>query len=259
MFFIDSHTHLYLEQFDTDRTQVVEKAVNEDVEIMLLPNIDKDSIDDMMALCAEFPDYCFPMMGLHPTSVGENYEEELAIVENHLKQHPFVAIGETGIDLYWDKTFKAQQEDAFRRQLMLAKKFNLPVSIHTRDSFDKVYGIVKEEHTGSLRGVFHCFTGTSEQAEKIMEIGFFMGIGGVLTFKNSGLGQVLKDIPLDFLLLETDSPFLTPVPYRGKRNESAYIRYIANKLAEVKEFKIEEIAEKTSDNALRLFNLKKKR
>ncbi|NOX87027.1 MAG: TatD family hydrolase [Chlorobi bacterium] len=258
MFFVDSHTHLYLEQFDNDRIQVVERAIAEGVEMMLLPNIDKGSVDNMMALCSEFPDNCFPMMGLHPTSVGDNYEEELATVEDQLEKHPYIAVGEIGIDLYWDKTFKAQQEDAFRRQLKLAKKLSMPVSIHTRDSFDEVYNIVKDEHTGSLKGVFHCFTGTNEQAEKIMEMGFFMGIGGVLTFKNSGLDQVVKDIPPDFLLLETDSPFLTPAPYRGKRNESAYVRLIASKLAEIKNIAIEEIAGKTSANAMKLFNINRK-
>ncbi len=258
MFFVDSHTHLYLEQFGADRNEVVKRAIKEGVEMMLLPNIDKDSFDDMMALCNAFPDNCFPMTGLHPTSVKEDYEKELAEVEKQLEKNRFVAVGEIGIDLYWDKTYKTQQEDAFRKQLQLAKKFSLPVSIHTRDSFDEVYCIVKEEKTNDLNGVFHCFTGTTHQAEKIMEMGFFMGIGGVLTFKNSGLGDVVKDIPLEFLLLETDSPFLTPAPYRGKRNESAYVRFIAGKLAEIKETTVEEIAAITSNNAMNLFNLTRK-
>lgn len=255
MFFIDSHTHLYLEQFDGDRREVVERAITEGVEIMLLPNIDKDSVDDMMMLCHAFPENCFPMMGLHPTSVGKDYENQLEEVQELLNGYPYIAVGEIGIDLYWDKTFKEQQEDAFRRQLKLAKKSELPVSIHTRDAFDEVYRIVKEEKTKTLNGVFHCFTGTAEQARKIMDLGFFMGIGGVVTFKNSGLARVVKDIPAEFLLLETDSPFLTPVPYRGKRNESAYIRYIAGKLAEIKEMAVEEIAEQTSHNAMKLFHL----
>jgi len=222
---------------------------------MLLPNIDKDSTDTMQALYREFPDNCLPMMGLHPTSVNDDYQEELIRVENFLSSYSFVAVGEIGIDLYWDKSFKEQQEDAFRQQLKLAKKFTLPVSIHTRESFDEIYRIVKEEHTEELTGVFHCFTGTVEQAKKIMELGFFMGIGGIVTFKNSGLDRIVKSIPLNFLLLETDSPFLSPVPYRGKRNQSAYLTFIAQKLAEIKQKPFETIAENTSNNALKLFHL----
>jgi len=258
MFLIDSHTHLYLEQFDPDRRQVVELAIKQGVEYMLLPNIDNDSIDAMLTLNREFPDNCLPMMGLHPTSVNDNYREELLRVETLLNSHSFIAVGETGIDLYWDKSFQNQQEDAFRQQLKLAKKFKLPVSIHTRESFDEVYRIVKEEHTEELTGVFHCFTGTIEQAKKIMELGFFMGIGGIITFKNSGLDHVVKSIPLNFLLTETDSPFLSPVPYRGKRNQSAYLSFITQKLAEIKQKPVEEIAKKTSDNALKLFHLNRK-
>jgi TatD DNase family protein len=254
MFFVDTHTHLYLEQFDDDRAEVIRKAIDRGIKYMLLPNIDGTSVSPMKALCGQFPENCLPMMGLHPTSVENSYEKELVLVEKELETDKYCAVGEIGIDLYWDKTYKEQQEDAFRHQLKLAKKLGLPVSIHTRDSFDEIYQIVSEEHTDDLKGVFHCFTGTEEQAQKIMDIGFFLGIGGVLTFKNSNLGEVLQTVPLESLVLETDSPFLAPVPYRGKRNESAYIRLIAEKLSIIKGVSLKEIAETTSRNAVSLFN-----
>jgi TatD DNase family protein len=255
MTLIDTHTHLYLEDYNDDRDEVIKNALNKRVELMLLPNIDSGSMDEMKKLTDRYPGHCLPMMGLHPTSVKEDYEKELKIVEEELDRSKYYGVGEIGIDLYWDKTFKEQQEDAFRRQLQLAKKYQLPVSIHTRDSFDTAYSIVKEELTDDLKGVFHCFTGTEKEARKIMDIGFFMGIGGIITFKNSGLGEVVKNIPLEHLVLETDAPFLTPVPYRGKRNQSAYLAYIAGKIAEVKNIMMEEVADATTSNALELFKL----
>jgi TatD DNase family protein len=256
MTLIDTHTHLYLEDFDDDRDEVVNNAITSDVTKMLLPNIDSNSIAAMKRLVKSYPDNFFPMMGLHPTSVKENFEAELAVVESELQKNRYYGVGEIGIDLYWDKTFKEQQQEAFRYQLMLAKKYGLPVSIHTRNSFDDIYVIVKDEFNEDLKGVFHCFTGNKKEASMIMDIGFLMGIGGIVTFKNSGLSEVLKYISNEYIVLETDSPFLTPVPYRGKRNQSAYLVHIAEKIASVKNIKPEEVAEITTENAITLFNLK---
>lgn len=256
MIFVDTHTHLYLENFDEDRKQVVEKAIEKGVKYMLLPNIDSQSFDSLESLHQLFPNNCLAMMGLHPTSVKENYENELEKVDSEIKSGKYIAIGEIGIDLYWDKTLEGQQKDAFRRQLKLAKKHKLPVSIHTRDAFQQVYTIIKEELTDDLKGIFHCFTGTAEEAKLIMETGFKMGIGGVLTFKNSKLWRVIQSVPLEYLVLETDAPFLTPAPYRGKRNESAYIPLIAAKLAEIKGIRLEEVAAKTTENAFSIFQIK---
>ncbi len=257
MILADTHTHLYLEDYNDDRDQVISRALEQDVRYMILPNIDSSSIEAMNRLAGQYPDHCFPLMGLHPTSVKENYEQELALVEKELAEKKYYGVGEIGIDLYWDKTYKEQQTDAFRRQLRLAKKYRIPVSIHTRDSFEEAFTVVKAELTDDLRGVFHCFSGTLKEAQKIMDIGFYMGIGGVITFKNSDLGEIVKDIPLEHLVLETDAPFLTPVPYRGKRNQSAYIPFIAKKVAEVKDTSLDTVAKKTPHNALELFNLTK--
>jgi len=255
MIFIDSHTHLYLDEFNTDRQTVVNRAIADGIKYMMLPAIDKSTFDSMMQLTKDFPQNCLPMIGLHPTSVEDNYMEELDFVENELEKNKYVAVGEIGIDLYWDKTYAEQQNYAFRKQLNLAKNHDLPVAIHTRDSFDDVYKIVKEEQDGSLKGVFHCFTGDLEVAKKIIDLNFYMGIGGIVTFKNSGQDKVVKDIPLESILLETDSPFLTPTPYRGKRNESAYIKLIASKIAEVKEVSLESVANITSLNSMSLFGI----
>jgi len=255
MILVDTHTHLYLEQFDDDRSAIVDAAIDEGVKWMLLPAIDSTTLAAMKKLNQTFPKNCSPMMGLHPTSVKDNFEEELKLVEHELASGNYIAIGEIGIDLYWDKKHEEEQKDAFRRQLRWAKKYNLPVSIHTRDSFDMTYQIVKEESTGDLRGIFHCFTGTETEAKKIMDVGFKMGIGGIVTFKNSGLADVVKDIPEEFLVLETDAPFLTPAPFRGKRNQSAYLKYIAEKLAEIKSRSIDEMATITSRNAMDIFSI----
>ena len=253
---VDTHTHLYLEEFDDDRDNVVRAAIDAGVTTMLLPNIDSSTIEVMETLSGKFPENCFAMMGLHPTSVKENYESELECVEQNLASNQYVAVGEIGIDLYWDKTYRDQQKDAFRRQLKIAKKHKLPVSIHTRDSFQEVYPIVKEELTDDLKGVFHCFLGTAEEAKKIMDLGFLMGIGGVITFKNSNIGDIVKDIPNNFLVFETDAPYLTPAPFRGKRNQSAYIPHILEKTASLKNIASEELAAITTENAVKLFQLK---
>ncbi|NOY50677.1 MAG: TatD family hydrolase [Chlorobi bacterium] len=256
MIFVDSHTHLYLDNFDADRAEVVERAIARGIEYMMLPAIDKSTFAQMRSLLADFPKNCFPMIGLHPTSVNDSFGEELDLVEKELEKGGYYAVGEIGIDLYWDKTFRDQQQFVFRHQLKLAKKYNLAVAIHTRDSFEDVYKIVEEEQDGSLRGVFHCFTGSVEDAKKIIGLNFYLGIGGIVSFKNSGQDKVVKDIPLQKILLETDSPFLTPAPFRGKRNESSYISIIAEKIAEVKALDIGHIAKTTTNNAIELFGLR---
>ena len=255
MILIDTHTHLYLEEFADDRSEVVNNAITKGVKYMLLPNIDRSSVSGMLDLCEKFPGNCFPMMGLHPTSVKEDYLSELEIVEEWLDKKKFYGIGETGIDLYWDKTFHKEQEITFSHQIELAKKHKLPIVIHSRNSYQEIYAILKKLNSPELTGVFHCFTGNQEQANEIIKLGFKLGIGGVVTFKNSGLDKVVDKIDLEHIILETDSPYLTPVPFRGKRNESAYIFNVAQKIAEIKNKPIEKIAEITTNNATRLFKL----
>lgn len=256
MHLIDTHTHLFAQQFDEDRSEVVHRALEKGVQQMLLPNIDSSSIQPILDLCTEFPNNCFPMMGLHPCDVKENYLEELAIFEEWLQKEKFVAIGEIGIDLYWDKKTLVIQEDAFRKQVDLAKKHKLPIAIHVRDSFDEVLAIVDELNDDNLSGVFHCFTGNETQANHIINYGGFkLGIGGVVTFKNSGLDKTLNTISIEHLILETDSPYLAPTPYRGKRNESSYVVLVAEKLAEIYGKSVEEIADITTQNAKALFKL----
>ncbi len=252
---IDTHTHLYSEEFDIDRTSVVKAAIDSGIDKLLLPNIDVESIKPMHKLCAQFPNNCFPMMGLHPTSVDANYKENLSKIKSQLAKNKYIAIGEIGIDLYWDKTFKEEQRLALLEQFQWAIDYNLPIVIHSRESFVEIISIIKEFNNPKLHGVFHCFTGTKTIAEEIISLGFLLGIGGVLTFKNSGLDKEVKDIDIKHLILETDSPYLSPVPHRGKRNESSYIKLIAAKLAEVKNISLEEIANITTKNAKLLFNL----
>ncbi|MFH1001103.1 MAG: TatD family hydrolase [Bacteroidota bacterium] len=256
MTFIDTHSHIYLGEFNDDRFESIDRAIQNGVKKILLPNVDSNTIDAMLRLSDAYPDNCFPMMGLHPTSVSENVEDELAIVERLLKEKKFIAIGEIGIDLYWDKSFIHEQEEAFKYQINLAKKYDLPIVIHSRDSFDELFTILDKQYNDGLKGVFHCFSGTEKQAQKIVyEYGFKLGIGGVITFKNSGLDNALKHIGLEHLILETDAPYLAPMPYRGKRNEPAYIPLIAKKLSEVKKISLDEIAKITTQNAKELFNL----
>ena len=254
MILTDTHTHLYLNAFDDDRHEAVQRAIDQNIKYFLLPNINSSSVHDMLKLCETFPDHCFPMMGLHPTSVKEDYEAELKRLETWFEKKKFIAVGEIGIDLYWDKSYLNQQEKAFRLQIEIALGRDLPIVIHSRDSFDVVINILEEYNNSGLKGVFHCFTGTIEQAEKVIDFGFLLGIGGVVTFKNSGLNKVVEQIDLEHLLLETDSPFLAPVPFRGKRNESAYINLITTKISEVKNISKEVIAKITTQNAIQLFN-----
>ena len=255
MIFADTHTHLYLDAFANDRNSIVEKAIKSNVELMFIPNIDSSTISSMHDLCDSFPKNCFPMMGLHPGSVKMDYLEELKISESFLKNGNYCAIGEIGIDLFWDKTFFKEQEIAFKEQLKWAIKYDLAVVIHCRDSFNEIINILNEFDCSQINAVFHCFTGSIEQAKIIMDFGFMVGIGGVVTFKNSGLDKVVKEIPLERILLETDSPYLTPTPFRQKRNESSYITLIAEKIAEIKSLPLEKIADITTQNAIELFKV----
>ena len=250
---IDTHAHLYASQFDKDRKEMLQRAFDAGVEKVYLPNIDSTSIKAMLDLEAAYPNQCFAMMGLHPCSVKENFRSELALVEEWLKKRSFCAIGEIGIDLYWDKTFFEEQKEAFITQVNWAKELELPIVIHSRESTDVIIDLLRPHKDDRLRGIFHCFGGSVEQAEAIIELGFLLGIGGVLTFKKSGLAQTLENIDLEHLVLETDAPYLAPTPFRGKRNESAYTRLVAEKLAGVKEVSLERVGEVTSENAERLF------
>ena len=257
MIFVDTHTHLYLEEFDNDRENVVRNAVHNGVNSLFLPNINSSTIDTMMALSDTFPGHCFPMMGLHPTSVKANYKEELAIVDGHLSspEKRFSAIGEIGIDLYWSREFEDIQLSVFSFQLDLAVKYNLPVVIHTRNSFEQAVNVIEEKNNHLIRGIFHCFGGSLKQAQKAIDLGFLLGIGGIITYKNSGLQEVVENVGLEHLVLETDAPFLPPVPYRGQRNESAYIPLIAQRIAEIKKTDLSDVADVTTKNALKLFNI----
>jgi TatD DNase family protein len=256
MTFFDTHTHLYLQEFTEDRKQVIQNALDAGVEKFFLPNIDSTSIEAMLKLEEEFPGKCYPMMGLHPCSVKGNYNEELELVEQHLNSRKYYAVGEIGIDLYWDKTFIEEQKEAFRFQIKLAKKHKLPIVIHLRNAFEETFSIVEEENDADLKGIFHCFTGSIEEARKIISLGGFkLGIGGVVTFKNSGLEAVLKQVDPKHLVLETDAPYLAPVPHRGKRNESAYIKIIAEKLAEIYGLPLNEVAEITTAAAKEIYTV----
>jgi len=250
---IDTHAHLYLDHFKNDLNETVDRAKSNNVEKVYLPNIDSSSIESLHSLEKQFPNFFVAMMGLHPCSVKENYKDELQLVSKWLAKRPYCAVGEIGIDLYWDKSFYKEQVEAFKYQIELSKEYNIPFVIHSRDSLDETISIVSEMQDGKLNGIFHCFNGTSEQGKKVVDAGFYMGIGGVLTYKNSGVAENLKELPLDKMVLETDAPYLSPVPYRGKRNESSYILNIATKLSEVKEVSIEEIARITTRNAEKIF------
>ncbi|MCF8225686.1 MAG: TatD family hydrolase [Bacteroidales bacterium] len=251
--FTDTHAHLYLKAFRNDIAQVMERASKKGIERVLLPNIDRSTIDDMHRLCAQYPGVCFPMMGLHPTSVKEDFRKELDAAYEHLNSNDYVAIGETGIDLYRDKTFVREQKESFKIQLQWAKKLDLPVVIHARESFEEIFDVLDEEFTPGLKGVFHSFTGSSEHVKKILSYGFLIGINGIVTFKNSGLSETVKKIPKDHILIETDAPYLAPTPFRGKRNESSYLTEVAARLADIYNLGIEDIADVTTKNARELF------
>ena len=251
----DTHTHLYVEQFDQDRDAVMDRALAMGINRFFVPAIDSSYYDRMFSLKASFPENVFLMAGLHPTHVGENFHEELDVVDKMLKTGRFCAIGEIGIDLYWDRRFLKEQQRAFRTQIRWAKKMALPIVIHSRDSFDEIFAIMDEENDDDLNGIFHCFTGSIEHAEKILGYGFSLGIGGVVTFKNGKIDKFLSRIPLEHIVLETDSPYLAPVPYRGKRNESAHLQLVLNKLSEIYNRTAEDIAEITTENSRRIFGI----
>ncbi len=252
--FIDTHAHIYSSEFSSDRKEMIQRAKADGVSTILMPNIDSQSVQGMMELAEQYP-FCIPMMGLHPCHVRENYLEELAQVEDLLRKYPYIAVGEIGIDLYWDKTYVEEQEYAYRKQIALAKEHGLPVVIHSRDSLHMTIGILEELQDGTLSGVFHCFNGSLEDASRIQALGFYMGIGGVITYKNAGVDATVAKIPLEYLVLETDAPYLSPVPYRGKRNECAFISCVAEKLANLKQVNLEQVGRITTENAVKLFKL----
>lgn len=252
---IDTHAHIYTSEFDHDRDAMIQRAQSQGIRHILLPNINLDSIDEMLATEAAYPNLCRSMMGLHPCYVKADFESVLMQIRSWFERHHFIAVGEIGIDLYWDKTFKAEQERAFVIQLNWAKELDLPVVIHTRDSFNETVDLLKQHQNGQLKGVFHCFTGNAEQAKQINDLGFHLGLGGVTTFKNSGMHEVLPQLDTRFILLETDCPYLAPTPHRGKRNEPAYTQLIANHIASYLELPIAELIKITSNNAQQLFKL----
>ncbi len=255
MTLIDTHCHLYLPEFDADREAMLQRATSKGISAFYLPGIDSSVIDSMLAMEAAWPEQCFPMMGLHPCSVKENFKEELSIIEDWLGKRSFVAIGEIGLDFYWDKTFIQQQYEAFKQQMELALQYNLPIVIHSRNAMKECIDTVKPYAAKGLKGIFHCFGDSLDLANEIINMGFYIGIGGVITYKKSGVAEVVKDIPLDLIVLETDAPYLAPVPFRGKRNESSYISYVAEKIAEVKEVSVDEVAAVTTANARNIFTV----
>lgn len=253
-FWIDTHAHIYSDEFKPDRQDMLSRAVEADVQRIYMPNIDHTSIDNMLELEAKSADVCVSMMGLHPCYVNKEFEKELYLVEEWLGKRKFAAVGEIGTDLYWDKTFWGQQQEAFKVQVGWAKKYRLPIVIHCRESIDETIQLLEPMLDGELTGVFHCFSGSVEQANKIMAMGFYLGIGGVATFKNGGLDKVLPEIGLEKLILETDSPYLAPVPHRGKRNEPAYLPLVAQKICDYKKISEQELKDVTFANANRLFS-----
>jgi TatD DNase family protein len=255
MIFTDTHCHLYSNEFAVDIDDVIKRAVIEGADKFYLPAIDSTTHEQMITLEENYPGKCIAMMGLHPCSVKENYLEELHIVEDWLAKKKFAAVGEIGLDFYWDKTFTEQQYDAFRKQIELSLQYKLPIVIHTRNAMPETISVVKEYASKGTNGIFHCFSGTYEEAVDIINMGFYLGIGGVITYKNSGLAEVIEKIDAQYLVVETDAPYLTPVPFRGKRNESSYLKYIIEKLAQVKNMPAGEIASVTTANAQKIFGV----
>ena len=253
MIFIDTHCHLYLDDFAEDILEIIQRADYEGVKKFFLPAIDSNSFPQLMNLEKKFPGVCIPMAGLHPCSVKENYKEELRFVEKNLSEGSYAAVGEIGLDFYWDRSFEKEQYEAMHTQVEWALEHDIPIVIHSRESIQQTIGLVKEHQRGRLKGIFHCFNDSYQSAREIIDLGFYMGIGGVITYKNSTLPGVVKQIDLEHFVLETDAPYLTPVPFRGKRNESSYIKFIAGKLAELKSINIEEVAAVTSANAEKIF------
>lgn len=251
--YIDTHTHLYDEQLMAEEDAMINRAIAAGVTRMYMPNCDSSTIDTMMHLAKKWPANCLPMMGVHPCYIKENYESELNNAAQWLEKEKFYAIGEIGLDYYWDLSFKTQQQEAFERQIDWALQYNLPIVIHSRESTQDCIDIVRKKQNGSLRGIFHCFSGTGNEAEQIIDLGLYLGIGGVVTFKKASLADIVKATPLEYIVLETDAPYLAPVPYRGKRNESSYIPLIAAKIAELKSMPVEEVAGITTQNAEKIF------
>jgi TatD DNase family protein len=256
MNWIDTHAHLYSDQFDADRDDMMQRSCRDGVKTILLPNIDKTSIAPLLDLVKKYPENCYPMMGLHPGSVGADWQEQLDIMYPYFNSHKMCAVGEIGMDLYWDRTYIEEQKLAFREQISWAKEMQLPIVIHAREAFDEIFQIIDDLIDDRLSGVFHCFTGNLDQAKKILTYpNFYMGIGGVVTYKKAALEEVLVHLPLDKLIMETDAPYLPPVPHRGKRNESAFLVYSAQRLADIFDLKLAELAEITSVNAKKLFKI----
>ena len=256
--FIDTHTHLYVDAFEEDRKEVVQRAIDNGIELMLLPNIDVATIDDMHMLTKQFPNNCRSMMGLHPGNVKEDWEAQLNTMKDLLfKSDQYIAVGEIGMDLYWDKKFLKEQQLAFSQQIKLAKEHKLPIVIHCREAFDEVFEVLEQHSGDDLYGIFHCFTGTLSEAKRAIDLNFKLGIGGVVTFKNGRIDQFLNKIPMESIVLETDAPYLSPTPHRGNRNESSYIHLIMKKVAECYAVSDDIIAKITTENALSVFKNQK--
>lgn len=252
---IDTHSHIYLPEFDADRREMFERAENEGVKVVLMPAVHHETNFSMFKAEEDFPGKCFSMMGLHPCSVKEGFRQHLRKAEEYFGKRKFVAVGETGLDFYWDKTFTKEQYESFQTQIEWAMHYDIPVVIHSRNSIDECISTIKENQQGNLKGVFHCFSGDEKQAKEIIDLGFYLGIGGVVTFKNSGLDKVMAGIDMKNVVLETDAPYLAPVPFRGKRNECSYLKYVVEKLAEIKNTSKEQVADITTKNAKELFNI----
>lgn len=255
MIITDTHTHLYSESFDSDRDEVITRAIENGITRFFIPSIDSSYIESMYDLEKQYPEHIFLMAGLHPTHVKHDYKNELSIIVRQLEQRSFFAIGEIGIDLYWDKTMLREQQDAFRFQIQLAKKYSLPIVIHCRDAFNEVFEVLELEKSDDLKGIFHCFTGTLEQAKKAISYNMKLGIGGVVTFKNGKIDQYLSKIPISEIVLETDAPYLSPTPFRGKRNESAYLLHILEKVASIYKLQRDVIARITTQNSIDIFKI----
>lgn len=255
MYFVDTHTHIYDKEFDTDRAEVVQRAVENGVQMLLLPNVDAATIAPMLDTFGQFPDHCRVMMGLQPEEVREDYKKVMACIEKELEKNIYVGVGEIGLDFYWDTTFEKQQLEVFELQLDWAKQLKLPVSIHARNAFDKMRAVLEKKQDGGLRGVMHCFNGTLDEAKAYLDLGFHLGLGGVTTYKSCPVKDFLAKLPLERIVLETDAPYLSPVPHRGKRNEPAFMVDTARRIAEIRQCPLEEIAEVTTENAFGLFNL----
>ncbi|NVK50456.1 MAG: TatD family hydrolase [Cyclobacteriaceae bacterium] len=250
---IDTHAHIYSRKFESDREAVINEIREAGVERIYMPNIDVESIEEMLEMEKSYPGFCIPMMGLHPCDVKEDFEAQLAVMKEWLWKRPFAAVGEIGLDLYWDKSFFEEQKQALREQISWAKSLDLPIVLHCRDSMNETSEIVREMQDGKLKGIFHCFTGNLDQAQQIVELGFLLGIGGVVTYKNGGLDQVLPHLKIENLVLETDAPYLAPVPFRGKRNTPAYLPYIAERVGDLMQLNAAEVARITKENALAIF------